>query len=183
MSTSQTDSTEDLQDFGTLAKYIAAGFKWSVSDILQSYAPIFGFLVIYAVLTIGGFYSTCIACSINQIVIMTAYAFILSLFLLQTSLERRCPNINVKMNLLAAYSILPTIIYIVASTIPLWSGLNVLWTKTHFGPMLPVSVLAGLVSVFIGMVVYRTTTWVSEWYMYRRICRGEDNKGFWTFFI
>lgn len=185
MSYQQSDSTTDLSDskIDTLAKYIASGFSWSISDILQSYAPIFGFLVIYAVSTIGGFYSACLACNINQVVIMTAYAFVVSLFLLQTSLERRKCSPRVKMNFLALYSVLPTLIFVITYTIPLWSGLNTLWVKTQFGPILPVSVLAGLVSVFVGMVIYRTTTFVSEYYLYRRLCEGDKTKSLWTFYI
>lgn len=166
----------------TLAQFIAEGFSRNISDVLQSYAPIFGLLIIHAILIIGGFYSSCLSCSINQIIIMTAYAFVVSLFLLQTSLEKRCSTASVKMSLLALLSVLPTLIFVVTYTIPLWSGLNRLFSNPQYGPTLPISVLANLVSVFLGMIIFRTTTFVSEWYLYKRLCEGDDSKNFWTFY-
>ncbi len=166
----------------SLAKFISSRGSWTITTILQDYAPILGFLVIFTFITIGSFYFQCLTCSINQIVLMITYCFVISLFLLDIDLKtRKCENPDLK--LLALYSFMPTIIFIVTLTVPLWSGLGKLWERTVYSASLPVNVFAGLINVFVSMIIYRTTLYASGWFLYGRLCLGNTQKSLWTLYV
>ena len=175
----QDQDKSPTQDIGSLGQY----FSQATSQyLLQTIAPVLGFLVIYTALTIGGFYFECLRCSINQVIINTSYCFVISLFNLQEAISKQC-GASVNMKLIALYAMMPTIIFTVVFTIPLWSGLSKLWERTVYAASLPANVFGGLITVFVSMLIYVVTINASALYLIYRVCESDNRKTFWTFFM
>lgn len=181
------ESTPGSGDITSLATYIAKNIKWNISEILTTFTPILGVLILFSVLTILGFYSTCLSCNINQVILLTTYVFIMSIYLLQVSIsgsneEGGC-DACVDMKLLSLYSMMPTLIFIITSTIPLWTGLETLWIKHEYMPRLPINLLGRVFCIFLGIVIYTISLLTSRWFLYQRICQKSIKRNIWTLYI
>lgn len=171
----------------SLATYIARNIKWNVSEIVTNFTPILGVLVLFSLLTVGGFYSTCLSCNINYVIILTTYIFIISIYLLQLSVsasndEGGC-SACVDMKLLSLYSMFPTLIFIITSTIPLWAGFEILWMRHDYVPRLPINLLARVFCVFLGMITYTIAVLTSRWFLYQRLCQKSSSRNIWTLYL
>lgn len=166
----------------TFSRFVTDQLNWNIQYILSEFAPIMGFLLIFCVTIIGRFYSTCFNCNLINIVLLASYGFIVSHYLIQsTFLADECGRI-VPVRLLTLFSILPTLIFVITATVPLWTGLEY-YFGTYYGAQLPVNIMTQLLSVFLAMFIFRTCIYVSGHFLKKRICIDDKFRNFWTLYL
>ncbi len=174
-------SAQASRDIDTFSQFLGQDFSWNIANLVKNFGPVLGVVILYLTLAALGFYSTCISCSVNKIVLLTTYAYSMSIYFLQKEVDA-CGH-QTSITTLSIFTILPLLIFVFTLTAPLWASFGLLFEKHLFSPSLPLNVLVGLMSMFTAVVVYRVAISYSLFLLNKRICKSDASAGksFWTF--
>lgn len=166
------------RDINTFSAFISQDFSWNLTNLVSNFGPVIGIVLLYVILVALGFYSTCIDCSVNKIVLLATYVYAISIYFLQK--EATLCKQMVSMATLSLFSLMPLLIFVFSLTAPLWSGFGLLFKRQNFAPSFPLNLLGGLMSMFTGLIVYRVAISYSMFLLRQRICNGVIDRNIWT---